>query len=53
MVLQRKNEMGQKLSNLNSLVTNQVWDLIGNEDTLKKDDPAALIGLDLLNIEKK
>jgi hypothetical protein len=53
MVLRRKNEMGQKMSDFNSLVTNQVWSLIENENTFKQDDPAGLITKnDLLSFEK-
>ena len=40
--------MGQKLSNFNELVTNQIWSLIENEDTLQN---AGLKG-DLFSIEK-
>lgn len=49
MVLQRKNEMGQKLSDFNSLVNNQVWELIGIENSFKADN---LMVNDVLNLEK-
>jgi hypothetical protein len=41
--------MGQKLSDFNSLVTNQIWSLIENEETLQN---TSMNKCDLFSLEK-
>lgn len=53
-VLQRKNFIGEKMNDMMSLVSDKdnIWDLIGNEESFKDENQKHLIKSDLLSLEK-